>query len=828
MAADRFDRLAGDIVDGRALDWDTIEAQSDPAERGLLAELRVVATVAAAHRAAASDLPKWGLLRIVEEVGHGAFGVVYRAFDPQLARDVALKVMNDAAESREIVREGRLLARIRHPNIVTVHGADVHDGRAALWMEFVDGRTLEEVLHAHGPFGAGEAAVIGRTLCGALAAVHAAGLVHGDVKAQNVMREHGGRVVLMDFGAGNDRPFSCDSGRVSATPVYAAPELLDGAPPEPRSDIYSLGVLLFHLVTGRYPVPGATLDSVVRAHRDGLRVRLRDLRPDLAPAFVEAVETACAADPARRHASAGELDGALGRVLQADAAAANVGAPRTAPPAIARRRSHGWAVAGAALLATAAMLALPHRLWPWPAAAASSPGPLVTSIAVLAIDEPRNYDPAFARGLTAAVSAALARLQGVKIVAAPAAPGLRTSGKTPGTIARDLGVEALLDASLERTADSVVLSVRLIGGESGRAIWSDRFTRSVHDVALLQHALARALADSLRTPLAGPAAPPRVTPEAYDAYLHARGLWNTRNREAMLQARDLYQRAVALDPSFATAYAGLANCYTLLSVFGIVPKEEAAPKARAAAKRALELDPGLSEAYTAIAYSRIEEWDWPGGEQAYRRAIELNPNDALAHHWYGLTIAERRPEEAVAEIERAAELDPLSKAIDIDVGMVYMRAGRVDDAIAHLKRVLTVYPDANDARLTLGEAYIRRDRPADAALEFERVLAADPVNGASMTWLGACYQRLGRKRDAQVLLARAHAVARTTYLRPAVFASLSIAAGDVDQALRWIERGVELREDWASGIPLYPWMAPLRGNPRFEALVKRVEKERRY
>jgi len=208
VAADRFDRLAGDIVDGRALDWDTIEAQSDPAERGLLAELRVVATVAAAHRAAASDLPKWGLLRIVEEVGHGAFGVVYRAFDPQLARDVALKVMNDAAESREIVREGRLLARIRHPNIVTVHGADVHDGRAALWMEFVDGRTLEEVLHAHGPFGAGEAAVIGRTLCGALAAVHAAGLVHGDVKAQNVMREHGGRVVLMDFGAGNDRPFS--------------------------------------------------------------------------------------------------------------------------------------------------------------------------------------------------------------------------------------------------------------------------------------------------------------------------------------------------------------------------------------------------------------------------------------------------------------------------------------------------------------------------------------------------------------------------------------------------------------------------------------------
>lgn len=336
---DRLLALALRIADARgtadtaALDWAALSSSAaDDDERAVVEQLQVLAGIAgtsdalqalaaepvraAPHGGAAGA--RWGHLALRECLGRGAFGAVWRAYDARLDTDVALKLIDDArAPGAGVIHEARLLARVRHPHVVSVHGAAVHDGRVGIWMELVRGGTLEERLRANGPLGAREAALAGLDVCGALAAVHAAGLVHRDVKAQNVMREDGGRIVLMDLGAGFDRaaPDLAAASSMSGTPLYMAPELFRGAPPAPAADLYALGVLLFRLVTGTFPVTGATVGALAAAHARGERTRLRDVRPDLPARFVEAVETATAADPAERPATAGALEALLRRAL---------------------------------------------------------------------------------------------------------------------------------------------------------------------------------------------------------------------------------------------------------------------------------------------------------------------------------------------------------------------------------------------------------------------------------------------------------------------------------------------------------------------------------
>ena len=320
-----FEELVAKIDDGRPIDWDLEARQaSDDGDRHLVNALKTLSEVAAGFRgspsgdappAAAAGQP-WGDLTVFEVVGRGAFSTVHRAIDP-LHRTVALKLLDPGLDARALkarmLEEGRLLARVRHQNIAVVYGPSESDGRVGLSMEFIDGVTLAAEGAGRGPMSAEEAATIGRRLCAALVAIHAAGCVHGDVKAQNVMRERGGRIVLMDFGAGQALAGGA-SRRLTGTPLYLSPERLAGAPASPACDIYALGVLLYFLVTGTYPVDGDTRDDVERAHVDGRRVRLRDRRSDLPDAFVAAVEDAIAADPGARHPTAGAFDAALARV----------------------------------------------------------------------------------------------------------------------------------------------------------------------------------------------------------------------------------------------------------------------------------------------------------------------------------------------------------------------------------------------------------------------------------------------------------------------------------------------------------------------------------
>ena len=330
--------VAASISEGAGVDWDRVQRQASDADTSrVFRELQALEQIAAFHRGdvpsdvstVGADAPPrvgplgtWGHLSLLEKLDEGAYGSVYRAHDPNLQTDVALKLValpEDRVKPARALTEARLLARVRHANVVHVYGADVIDNRVGLWMEFVKGRTLAHLLRAQGPLGAREAALIGLDLCAALAAVHGAGLIHGDVKARNVMREAGGRTVLMDFGTGKDlrirRAHAAGGTDIVGTPLYLAPEVFGGKPRTKLADIYSLGVLLFHLVTNTYPTQGRTRDDVEEAHQRGARTRLRDVRPDLPAAFVEAVERAIAAEPRERFQSIAAFEAALGRFV---------------------------------------------------------------------------------------------------------------------------------------------------------------------------------------------------------------------------------------------------------------------------------------------------------------------------------------------------------------------------------------------------------------------------------------------------------------------------------------------------------------------------------
>ena len=364
------ERVAVRVADGGRVDWDEVErSASDEIERRVIRHLRLVESVARAHRSASLPGPGgaardramsgWAHLELRAKLGEGAFGEVWRAWDPRLEREVALKLLRVDRSHEErlastVVEEGRVLAKLRHPNVVTVYGAEVHAARVGLWMELVHGRSLAQVLADHGPFGAREAALVGIELCRALGAVHRTGIVHRDVKAQNVMREEGGRIVLMDFGLGVETagPRSPGSAPICGTPLYMAPETLRGQPSSQQSDLYALGVLLYHLVTGSFPLDAGSPREILERHARGEVKLLRDRRSDLPEAYLRVVERALSADPEQRYATAGQMEQALAASLGVESDPAASG-PTPSPAVVPSRPPRGagrWLAAAALAL----------------------------------------------------------------------------------------------------------------------------------------------------------------------------------------------------------------------------------------------------------------------------------------------------------------------------------------------------------------------------------------------------------------------------------------------------------------------------------------------
>lgn len=828
--AQRLEEWASSVADGKLLDWKALEVGASAQERRWIGHLRLVERVAESHRDSsvigASTLPpadappesgqqRWGRLLLAVKIGEGGFGEVYRARDSWLDRDVALKLLKPSALEhlavQRVIAEARTLASLRHRNVVGVHGADRHAGRVGLWMELIEGRTLAQIVAADGPYSAREAAVIGQELCRALSAVHGAGIVHRDIKAQNVMRESGGRVVLMDFGAGT-------------TPLYSAPELLDGAEPSVASDIYAVGVLLYHLVSGKFPIPPASRLAILAAHAHGKRTRLADQRADLPDDFVAVVERATSADPANRPASAGELLDALTLVCSPRG---SMSPPAAALPA---RRRPGWltAVGGGLLMAVIALCAsLAWSARELPRASATDASIRVLAVLPLRADaEEHQY---FADGMTDALQQGLGHVTGVRVISRTSVDKAQASGGALPEIARSLNADAVLEGSVSNDDERVRVTLRLIHAGSDTAVWSQSFDEIRGEVFALQTRLARAVAGEMQMALS-----PRVAavsqprhPEAYDEFLRGRFAFRRQTQQGMETALQHFQRAIEIEPTYARAWTGMAGVYLSLGGdFAVMSEVEGARLARDAAGRAITLDAGLAEAHAIRAGILFHlDWDFAAAETAYTQAIELEPGLVAPREQYASFLTSRgRFDEAFAQLAQARALDPLSATTADATAAAHYHARQFDRATSEIDRAIALDPTSMGPQVGLGRILNAQGRHEEAIAQFARTSAATGLEHPYFhSEIAQAEIALGREREARKRIAFLEAqIGQASGRVTAYMLATAYARLDRDRAFHWLEEAYRQPNGRVLWLLADPRMDPLRADPRFAGFLRRL------
>jgi TolB-like protein/Tfp pilus assembly protein PilF len=788
----------------------------------------------------------WGHLELLARIGEGTFGEVYRARDTKLQREVAVKLLRvgggpEDRQTETVLREARILARVTHPNVVLVHGAETVDGRVGLWMELIRGATLEQLIQSHGPYSAREATVIGQDLCRALAAVHGAGLVHRDVKAQNVMREEGGRLVLMDFGAGQmlGGPSPGLTGRITGTPLYLAPEVLAGGEATTRSDIYSLGVLLYHLVTASYPLRARSVEELREAHRAGKRIRLHDARPDLQDNLVEVIERALAPEPRDRFSSSGEMQSALTLALGVGVAGGNVptreiqpliGAPRTPSRAGATGARPGWMLVAAVCafaLVGGAMAAWFVKSSGWSPFAAAPASLTRQTIAVLPIQSASGtVDPVFVEVQDSLISA-LGRISSLRAISRTSVMRYASGGKLMPEIGRELNAEYVIESTASREGDRLRMTSRLVRAGDDTQLWATTIERPLTEV-LKMGGLALDIAGILNSTVGLDERKGLVaehTPEsaAQTAYLEGRYQLARDNADGYRAARALFERAVSLDPQYARAYASLAHCYLLLHVHGVLPRDEAGQLLTDAARRAVAADGSLSSAHAQLATALFSfGFDWKGAGEEFRRAIALNASDTEARSAYARFLASRGElAEAIRQIELAREAAPMSADVLGSEGIIRYYARDLDKAEAAFRRALEGAHQTGKL-LGLGRVLAAKGDCAGAISTLEQAVQASLGAPQTRAELARTYASCGQAAEARRILSEleqppASALARVSpHHRAYVYAAL----GDKDRAFALLDEAMAQKQPDIEWAKVDPRLDSLRGDSRYSTFLR--------
>ena len=824
MAADSsvLADVAGAILDGLPIDWASAESSADEPERQLLHPLRLVAKLADLHRrhvhsatgsAAAEVEPEaatrfeyWGHLRVLEPIGRGAFGEVYRAWDTRLDREVALKLLPATAGSvrraTSIIEEGRLLARIRHPNVVTIYGAERIDDRVGLWMEFIKGRTLEQVIEHGHAFGASEATEIGIQLCHAVAAVHGAGLVHRDVKAHNVMLADDRRVVLMDFGTGRELRDLSGTG-LTGTPLYLAPEVLGGAEATVRSDIYSVGVLLYHLLTRSYPVRASNFRDLRLAHERGERTDLRTARPDLSPRLIRVVDRAIDSQPERRPQNASAL-------------AAELVAVKARPTLVPLAYAAAVAAAIALVVWTATGLRRSQPLGEprdrgvvTTAATATIPAgrPIIAVLPLKNLSAEPNSDY-FVDGLTDELIRNLAVIEGLDVRSQTSSFAFKDKPRNLREVGEQLGANLVVEGSVLRAGNRLRINAQLVQVAGDVPLWAERFDRELNDIFAIQDEISRAIVNKLRLTLGRGQRRYDTNLDAYELYLKARALVDRRGVVNAQNAAELFGQVIAKDSAFAPAHAGLANAYAFMSIpsYQGIPFETAYSIMRPAAVKAFQLDPLLAEALAAMGWVYSYERDWPNAEKAFQRAIELNPSLTQTYTSYSISTLQPlgRFGEALRLLQVASRNDPMSLDVLREIGEVELFAGRYEEAIDTLQRVRVADPDFPFVDTFLARALTFAGRPAEAFPPVEK----------SHWSMAHAYVMTGRRVEAEALAA-------SNKGNPYAEAMIYAALGDMDRAFEAVERTAVSQPQRVGRLLIAPEMVALRGDPRLVTFRKK-------
>ena len=777
-----------------------------------------------------------GHYRIVEKIGAGGMGEVYRARDEHLARDVAIKVLPpgtlvDESARKRFRKEATALSKISHPNVATIFDFDTQDETAYLAMEYIPGVSLADKL-AGGRLPESEVVRLGTQSAEGLAAAHEQGVLHRDLKPGNMRITVDGRVKILDFGlaklrrAGADAELTeslTETHAITGTLPYMPPEQLRGEPVDERSDIYSLGVVLFEMATSRLPfqekLSTALADSIL--HKPCPPPGR--LNPELTPRLEEIILKCLEKDRDNRYRSAKDLVVDLRRL--------------SAPVEARSRRRLRWrlpAVVSTVVLViiVAGILAvnlggIRQRLL------GRAPAPRIESLAVLPLanlsgDPQQEY---FADGMTEALITDLSKIAALRVISRTSVLPYRGAKRPLPEIARELNVDAVVEGSVLRAGGRVRITAQLIAAHPERHLWANSYDREMRDVLTLTSDVAQAIAAEVRvvvTPAERQrlAAAKAVNPDAYQAYLKGQFWWNKRSEEGLKRALEYFKEAIRLEPDYAAAYAGVAASYILLPEYGALSPSEARAKVLPAVQKALELDDSLAQAHAVRGLQWGNDFQWQNAEDEFRRALALNPGYATTHQWHGRFLAvQGKFDEAEREFQTAQSLDPLAPILYSGAArVVYLASGRWDLALEQCRKALELEPTFADAHNTRGMVLARTGKYSEAILADELAVQYSGRAPYALAELAYTYAVVGRRDDAMRILRELQARAKQSYVLPTYEALVMVGLNERERALALLERSYNEGGLIIGRLPLAidPSFVPLRDEPRFQALIRRM------
>ncbi|HYK05480.1 MAG TPA: protein kinase [Thermoanaerobaculia bacterium] len=787
---------------------------------------------------------KLGPYEILQSIGSGGMGDVYRARDSRLDRDVAVKVLperfaRDPEARMRFEREAKAVAALTHPNILAIHDYGSTESAAYSVTELLEGQTLRQRI-IEGPVPWRKVVEIGAALADGLAAAHAKGIIHRDLKPENIFLTADGRVKILDFGIAQlvrqepeppedidpslmpTAPLKTDPYAVIGTAGYMAPEQLRGEPVDATTDIFSLGSVLFEMATGRPAFIRATmidsLSAVLADTPDVFTGSDRMIPYELARVIQRCIEK----NRNERFQSARDLSFALRAIGTSTSLSFEA-------PAERKRRQWLWGSLGAAVILSVIAFVQFRNASVEPAArdVLAEPRP-IRSIAILPFvnatgDREAEY---LSDGITETLINTLAQVPGLRVMSRTSVFHYKDKSPNPVAVGRDLKVSAVVVGRVEAIGDRLVVSAELVDAQDNAQLWGHRYQTARSDLFNVQQSIASEIARMLRLQLGGreqQLLAKRHTTDAgaYELYLKGRFQWNKRNAEGLYKAIELFNQAIEVDPQYANAYAGLADCYNLLDIWAGLPTNETFPRAKSAAQKALAIDDQLAEAHNSLAYAiQTYEWDWPAAEREYRRAIELNPNYATARQWYSeFLTATGRFDEAELQGRKALELDPMSPIINAVVAWNSTMARRYDAAIEQGQRTTRLFPDFMPAHAYLGLARLESGRPLEAiaALDQSQKLLDIVV---VQTWLIRAHQAASHTDVANRLIASLGQRGKREYLPPYYMAALHAHRGERDLAFQELDRALRERTGALVWLRVDPALDPLRGDARFQRAIE--------
>jgi serine/threonine protein kinase/tetratricopeptide (TPR) repeat protein len=780
-----------------------------------------------------------GHYRILEKVAAGGMGVVYRAHDEQLERDVALKVLppgtiTDNSSRRQFRKEALALGKLSHPNIETIYEFDTQDGIDFLVMEYVPGNTLAERLGS-GALPEKEVVALGMQITAAMEEAHNRGIVHRDLKPRNIAITERGQAKVLDFGLAKLLPkvnevtaadTLTDTQTGAGTLPYMPPEQLQGESVDARADIYTIGAVLYEMATDRRAFPEELPSRVINAILHHPPVAPRALNPRISPELERIILKCLDKDPSQRFQSAKELLVDLRRLGTTSSTTALTTPPPPAPDVLKRALRIGTYVVAGLLALAVLMTGLNIGGWRDRLLGRPRPG-LIKSLAVLPLEN-RSHDPEqdyFADGMTDELITELAGLNAVRVISRTSVMRFKNTDKSLPEIARSLNVDAVVEGSVQRVGDRVKISARLLEARTDQELWARSYERDLSDVLGLQREVAEAIAGSIEATLA-PAPVSRkiqsVDPAAHEAYLKGLYYWNKRTPEGLKRALQYFQQAIDKDPNYALAYAGLSYTYAFAPELGL-SSDAAKDKQKTAALKAVALDDTLPEAHTALAGALQNQWDWADAEQQYKRSIQLNPNYATARHWYSIYLSVvGRHEEAIAQAKRALELDPLSLIIQANLGGRYLRSGRYQEAIQECQKAIEMDPTFAVAHNCVGYAYLQMARAPEAVAEFQTAVRLSGGDTESVSALGYAFAASGRGKEAAEILGQLQSPSGDAYLPAYYIAIVDCGLGRKDETFAWLERAYRNRTSELPEVKTDPMFLKLREDRRFNELLQQI------